>query len=165
MAVAGPAAANPDLSAVSAAPRAIAKPGSGGTCTGAVELSSAAMESRSRRCPTNMTEVLASGHCCSTAAHATAAPAEPMGIDVNTDVDSASVSRTASDTVSSSARSSAASAPTLWASAAAASASVTTSTFCTPALDTAWRSVSACDGSGRQSRVAATRLPESATAR
>jgi hypothetical protein len=67
--------------------------------------------------------------------------------------------------VSSSDSSNAASAPTLRASAAAASVSATTSTFCTPALNTVWRRVSACEGSGRQSRVAATRLPESATAR
>ena len=112
-----------------------------------------------------MTRVVASGTCASTAAHATATPAEPMGIDASTDVDSSSSPMIASDTVSSSASSNAASAPTLRANAAAASASVTTSTFCTPAFDTVWRKVSACDASGRQSRVAATRLPESATAR
>ena len=98
----------------------------------------------------------ASGACCNTAAHATATPAEPMGIDVSTDVDSSSSPITVSDTVSSSASSSAASAPTLRASAAAASVSDTTSTFCTPALATVWRRVSASDTSGRQSRVAAT---------
>ena len=112
-----------------------------------------------------MTRVVGSEACCSTAAHATAAPAEPIGIDASTDVDSSSSPTTVSDTVSSSASSSAASAPTLRANAAAASVSATTSTFCTPALDTVWRKVSASDASGRQSRVAATRLPESATAR
>ena len=105
------------------------------------------------------------GTCCSTAAHATAAPAAPIGTDASTDVDSSSSPTTVSDTVSSSASSNAASAPTLRASAAAASASATTSTFCTPALNTVCRRVSACEASGRQSRVAATRLPESATAR
>ena len=61
------------------------------------------------------------GTCASTAAHATAAPAEPIGTDANTDVDSASSPTTVSDAVSSSASSNAASAPTLRASAAAAS--------------------------------------------
>ena len=88
-----------------------------------------------------------------------------MGIDASTEVDSSSSPMTASETVSSSASRSAASAPALRASAAAASVSATTSTFCTPAFDTVWRKVSASDASGRQSRVAATRLPESATAR
>ena len=112
-----------------------------------------------------MTRVVDSGTCASTAAHATAAPAEPMGIDASTDVDSSSSPTTSSATVSSSASSNAASAPTLRASAAAASAPFTTSTFCTPAFDTVWRKVSASDASGRQSRVAAKRLPDSATAR
>ena len=72
-----------------------------------------------------------------------------MGIDVSTDVDSSSSPITVSDTVSSSASSSAASAPTLRASAAAASVSNTTSTFCTPALATVWRRVSASDSVGQ----------------
>jgi hypothetical protein len=109
--------------------------------------------------------VPASGACANTAAHAAATPAEPIGIDASTDVDSSSAPMTASATVSSSDSRSAASTPTRWASATAASASVTTSTFCTPALVTVWRRVCACDGSGRQSRVAATRLPDSATER
>ncbi|RDH76845.1 hypothetical protein DVS77_18555 [Mycolicibacterium moriokaense] len=154
--VAAPAAATPKPSADCAAPRAIAKPGSGGTATGLVETSSAATESRSNRWPTSMTLVVASGACASTVAHATATPAEPMGSDASTAVDSPSSATAVSATVSSSASSRAASAPRLRATAVAASASVTTSTFCTPAFDTVRRSVSACDASGMHSRVAAT---------
>ncbi|TPW91825.1 hypothetical protein FKW78_25840 [Mycolicibacterium fortuitum] len=105
----------------------------------------------------------------STAAHAAAGPAVPIGMVarvVNAGAGAAVWSPTVvSDTVSSSASSSAASAPTLRARAAAASASVTTSTFGTPASSTVWRSVSAAESSGRHSRVAATWLPDSVTAR
>ncbi|PEG33590.1 hypothetical protein CQY20_30040 [Mycolicibacterium agri] len=165
IAVAASAGYNAGELAVCAAPLATAKPGSGGTSTGIVERSSAATESRSSRWPTNMTRVAASGTCCSTVAAATAAPAVPIGAVASTDVDSASSSTTVSAAVSSAANSSAASAPALRANAAAASASVTTSTLGTPASATLWRRVSACDSSGRQSRVAATWLPDSATER
>ena len=132
--VGGPNTGGAANAAVFAAPRASAKLALGGTSTGVVARISVATDSRSERCPTSITRTGASPPCArsSTATHAAAAPAEPMGTESSSAVVDSSDPTFVSVTVSSPASSKAASMPVLRTRAVAASSSETTSTLSTP---------------------------------